>query len=74
MWDEATKKKLLAFWYNYGKAYRREQIERFQTGIGNSKVVELHNTTHGGFVFEEKQRSILVREMRKFLFDEPDHQ
>jgi pimeloyl-ACP methyl ester carboxylesterase len=28
-WGEATKKKLLAYWYEYGKAYRREQIERF---------------------------------------------
>jgi hypothetical protein len=29
--------------------------------------MELHGTTHGGFVFEEKQQAILIREMRRFL-------
>jgi pimeloyl-ACP methyl ester carboxylesterase len=67
LWDEATKKKLLAFWYDYGKAYRREQIELFQAGIKDARVVELHNTTHGAFVFEKKQQVILIREMRDFL-------
>jgi pimeloyl-ACP methyl ester carboxylesterase len=67
--DEATKKKLLAWWYEYGRAYRREQIERFQTGVKNARVVELHNTTHGGFVFEAKQQAILIREMRGFLVE-----
>jgi len=69
MWDEATKEKLRAFWYAHGKAYRREQIERFQTGIKAATVVELHNTTHAGFVFDSKQQAILVREMRRFLVD-----
>ena len=69
LWDEATKKKLLAFWNNYGKAYRREQIERFQAGIKRATVVELHNTTHGGFVFDPRQQAILIREMRKFLIE-----
>jgi pimeloyl-ACP methyl ester carboxylesterase len=69
MWDEATKTKLLAWWYDYGKAYRREQIDRFQTDMKKGKVVELHNTTHGGFVFDKEQQKILIREMRKFLLD-----
>ena len=72
LWDEATKKKLLAFWFEYGKAYRREQIERFHAGIKDATVVELHDTTHGGFVFEEKQQVILIREMRRFLV-QPGH-
>jgi pimeloyl-ACP methyl ester carboxylesterase len=65
--DEETKKKLLAWWFEYGKPYRREQIERFQSGVRNSSVVELHGTTHGRFVFEENQQAILIREMRRFL-------
>jgi hypothetical protein len=31
------------------------------------RVVELHNTTHGGFLFEKEQQTILIREIRKFL-------
>ena len=69
LWDEATRAKLLAYWNDYGKAYRREQIERFQKDMNNGRVVELHNTTHGGFVFEAEQQSILVREMRAFLLN-----
>jgi pimeloyl-ACP methyl ester carboxylesterase len=65
--DEQSKKKLLAWWFEYGQPYRREQIERFHSGIKNSRVVELHGTTHGGFEFEEKQQAILIREMRRFL-------
>ncbi|MGH9667073.1 MAG: alpha/beta fold hydrolase, partial [Bryobacteraceae bacterium] len=49
--DEQTKNKLLAWWFEYGKSYRREQIERFQSGVRNSRVVELRGTTHGRFVF-----------------------
>jgi pimeloyl-ACP methyl ester carboxylesterase len=67
VFDEATRKKLLAWWFEYGQRYRREQIERFQSGVKNSSVVELHGTIHGGFVFEEKQQAILIREMRRFL-------
>lgn len=67
LWDEATRVKLLAWWHDYGKAYRREQIERFEKDMKKAKVVELHNTTHGGFLFEKEQQTILIREMRKFL-------
>lgn len=65
--NENTKKKLLAWWFEYGQRYRREQIEKFQSGVKKSTVIELHGTTHGGFVFDEKQQSILIREMRSFL-------
>jgi pimeloyl-ACP methyl ester carboxylesterase len=67
LWDDATKAKLLAWWYDYGKAYRREQIERFERDVKKGKVVELHNTTHGGFMFDKDQQKILIREMRTFL-------
>jgi pimeloyl-ACP methyl ester carboxylesterase len=69
LWDEATRAKLLAFWNDYGKAYRREQIERFKKDMQKARVVELHNTTHAGFVFDKEQQTILIREMRKFLLD-----
>jgi pimeloyl-ACP methyl ester carboxylesterase len=69
IWDDATRAKLLAFWNNYGRAYRREQIDRFQRDMKKGRVVELHNTTHGGFVFEKEQQEILIREMRTFLVD-----
>ncbi len=67
MRDEATRAKLLAWWNNFGKAYRREQIERFQSQMKRPEVVELHNTTHGGFVFEPEQQKILIARMRSFL-------
>ena len=69
LWDEATKAKLLTFWNDYGKSYRRKQIDRFQEEMKKGRVVELHNTTHGGFVFDKKQQEILIREMRAFLVD-----
>jgi len=69
MWDDATKAKLLTFWNDYGKAYRREQIDRFQRDMKRVRVVELHNTTHGGFLFDNEQQKILIREMRTFLVD-----
>ena len=69
IWDDATKANLLAYWNDYGKAYRREQIDRFKRDMKKGRVVELHNTTHGGFVFDKEQQQILIREMRTFLVD-----
>ena len=66
-WDEATKQKMLAWWNSYLKAYRREQIQRFQAEVKKAQVVELHNTEHSTFVFEKNQQAIIIREMRKFL-------
>jgi pimeloyl-ACP methyl ester carboxylesterase len=69
IWDDATKARLLAYWNDYGRAYRREQIDRFKHDMKKGRVVELHNTTHGGFVFDKDQQQILIREMRTFLVD-----
>lgn len=69
IWDDATRAKLLAYWNDYGRAYRREQIDRFKRDMKKGRVVELHNTTHGGFVFDKEQQQILIREMRTFLVD-----
>jgi pimeloyl-ACP methyl ester carboxylesterase len=69
-WDDATKAKLLAYWNDYGRAYRREQIDIFKRDMKNERVVELHNTTHASFIFEKEQQDILIREIRSFLLGE----
>ena len=42
-------------------------IQRFRSGVKNSRVIELHNTCHYVFIVDE---ALVVREMRKFLLDE----
>jgi hypothetical protein len=42
-------------------------IERFRSGVKNSRVMELHNTCHYVFIVDE---ALVVRETRKFLLDE----
>jgi hypothetical protein len=42
-------------------------IQRFRSGVKNSRVVEVHNTCHYVFIVDE---ALVVREMRKFLLDE----
>jgi hypothetical protein len=42
-------------------------IERFRSGVKNSRVIELHDTNHYVFIVDE---ALVVRETRKFLLDE----
>jgi pimeloyl-ACP methyl ester carboxylesterase len=42
-------------------------IERFRSGVKNSRVIELPNANHYVFVTDE---ALVVREMRKFLLEE----
>ena len=42
-------------------------IQRFRSGVKNSRVIELHNTWHYMFIVDE---ALVVRETRKFLLDE----
>jgi non-heme chloroperoxidase len=42
-------------------------IQRFRSGVKNSRVVELHDTNHYVFIVDE---ALVVREMRKFLLEE----
>ena len=42
-------------------------IQRFRSGVKNSRVIELHNTNHYVFIVDE---ALVVREMRKFLLEE----
>jgi hypothetical protein len=42
-------------------------VQRFRSGVKNSRVVELHDTNHYLFIADE---ALVVREMRKFLLEE----
>jgi len=42
-------------------------IQRFRSGVKNSRVIELDDTNHYVFIVDE---ALAVREMRKFLFEE----
>ena len=42
-------------------------IQRFRSGVKNSRVIELLNTCHYMFIVDE---ALVVRETRKFLLDE----
>jgi hypothetical protein len=42
-------------------------IERFRSGLKNSRVIELHDTDHYVFIVDE---ALVVRETRKFLLDQ----
>ena len=42
-------------------------IQRFRSGVKNSRVIELHDTNHYVFIVDE---ALVVREMRKFLVEE----
>jgi hypothetical protein len=42
-------------------------IQRFRSGVKNSRVIEVHNTCHYVFIVDE---AFVVRETRKFLLDE----
>jgi pimeloyl-ACP methyl ester carboxylesterase len=41
-------------------------IERFRSGVKNSRVIELHDTNHYVFIVDE---ALVVREIRKFLLE-----
>ena len=42
-------------------------IQRFRSGVKNSRVIELHDTNHYVFIVDE---ALVVRETRKFLLEE----
>jgi hypothetical protein len=42
-------------------------IQRFRSGVKNSRVIELHDTNHYVFIVDE---ALVVRKTRKFLLDE----
>ena len=42
-------------------------IQRFRSGVKNSRVIELRDTNHYVFITDE---ALVVREMRRFLLEE----
>jgi hypothetical protein len=42
-------------------------IQRFRSGVKNSRLIELHDTNHYLFIVVE---ALVVREIRKFLLEE----
>ena len=44
-----------------------DAIQRFRSGVNNSRVIELHDTNHYIFIVDE---ALVVRETRKFLLEE----
>jgi pimeloyl-ACP methyl ester carboxylesterase len=68
--DASTRSNIQARWNTYDRFIVPQQIEHFRRDMKKGRVVELHDTSHGVFLFDPMQRSIIVREMRRFLLNE----
>jgi pimeloyl-ACP methyl ester carboxylesterase len=68
--DASTRSKIEARWNTYDRFIVPRQIEHFRRDMQQGHVVELHDTSHSGFMIDPKQQSIIVREMRRFLLSE----
>ena len=68
--DASTRSKIEARWNAYDRFIVPRQVEHFRRDMKEGHVVELHDTSHGRFLFDPKQLSIVVREMRRFLLNE----
>ena len=68
--DASTRSKIEARWNTYDRFIVPRQVEHFRRDMKKGRVVELHDTSHGAFLFDPRQRSIIVREMRRFLLNE----
>jgi pimeloyl-ACP methyl ester carboxylesterase len=68
--DASTRRKIEARWDTYDKFIVPRQIEHFRRDMKEGRVIELHDTSHGRFIFDPVPQSIIVREMRRFLLNE----
>ena len=68
--DAATRSKIEARWNAYDRFIVPRQVEHFRRDMKKGRVVELHGTSHGSFLFDPVQQDIVVREMRRFLLNE----
>jgi hypothetical protein len=66
----STRSKIEARWNAFDKFIVPRQIEHFRRDVKQGHVVELHDTSHGRFLFEPMQQAIIVREMQRFLSKE----
>jgi pimeloyl-ACP methyl ester carboxylesterase len=65
--EPSVRSKLEARWHAYDKFIVPRQVEHFRRDMKRGRVVELHDTSHGSFLFEPMQQRLIVREMRQFL-------
>jgi pimeloyl-ACP methyl ester carboxylesterase len=68
--DASTRSKIEARWNAYDRFIVPRQMEHFRRDMRKGKVIELHDTSHGRFIFDPVQQRIVVREMRRFLLNE----
>ena len=68
--DASTRSTIEARWNTYDKFIVPRQIEHFRRDMKEGRVIELHDTSHGRFIFDPVQQSIIVREMRRFLLNQ----
>ena len=68
--DASTRSKIEARWNAFDKFIVPRQVEHFRRDVKQGHIVELHDTSHGRFLFDPAQQSIIVREMRRFLSKE----
>ena len=68
--DASTRSKIEARWNIYDRFIVPRQVEHFRRDMKKGRVVELHDTSHGAFMFDPMQQGIIVREMRRFLSNE----
>jgi pimeloyl-ACP methyl ester carboxylesterase len=67
--DKILRKEAEDYWNNYGKPFRKKQIERFTREVKKGRIVELRNTNHGFFKDPSLQDKV-VQTIRNFLLEE----
>ena len=68
--DASARSRIEARWNAYDRFIVPRQVEHFRRDMKQGRVVELHDTSHGAFMFDPTQQGIIVREMRRFLLNE----
>jgi hypothetical protein len=68
--DASERSKTFARWNAVERFIVPRQVEHFRKDMKQGRVVELHDTSHGAFLFDTVQRGIVVREMRRFLLND----
>lgn len=67
--DEMLRQEAEDYWNNYGKPFRKKQIERFTKEVKKGRVVELRNTNHG-FFKDPRLQDMVVQTIRNFLLEQ----
>jgi pimeloyl-ACP methyl ester carboxylesterase len=67
--NEMVREAAEKYWTDYGKPYRREQIERFRKEVKKGRVVELRNTDHN-FFRDPELRDKVTQTIKSFLLED----